>query len=961
MVVLAVSSSSASARTFYVRKSGNDRSAGTSATTAFKTLTRAFRERLASGDIIYIGAGTYSERMRVRPFAAVPVSLESGIPAGLALRPLRVVADLNGRFTGDRGNVVVAAQNRWAATLPLNSSVQFEGIVFGPSQRGNRFYGIYANGLTASVSLVNCTFRNLHHGVLVRTGNLTASNCLFTGTKHGVYGSKATRCILDKCRFEDSTSIAAVLHANDSHVQNCLIDQAKYGLHVRGFGIEPKVTISGLNVSRCTYGFYGVRSAVVMDGGNGRFIDCRYDVYLLDCDSEMSGLVVDKPSQRPLTLNRGTANVRGMNMISSQNHGIYAVNMDGLSISQSRFGRTPKWAVYAHGRDLSVTTSVFDGAHRGLYIQELTGRKTPELTGLSFSNCSKVGLQVVSSKVDLSEASKIEFSRCGYAVGLIRCTSKVRGLKLSSSKIPLYLSGGACELEDVTISNAGKYGMLAYRMDSFSGSRLTCTGAKSWGFYGSGKDLSLTDSNMSANGHGVYFDGQGSNDISLENVEIRGNAGYGLHVRNAPFHVPVGARLRIVENGGAGLHVRGNDIDLNGRSGIEISNNRIGLYANRTNVRLSGFRLSGNRFGVLQYHGHLECHGSTISGGKYGIYQFHSPVCMLDQTTVTGTSSWGVVLNNSQATSQRVTVTDCQITGCGGGLSAKMPHDSELIMTSSSIADNRSHGIHSWRATTRLTKTSIARNGGYGILHYDGALDVSESLLQGNRRFGLLVYGYQHPAAARMLARRNRMIGNGGGVYAYQVNDARVINNISARNRTYGVAVSVNGQGSADVWNNSIVDNRHGVWHQRGKASICNNIIANGDLNSSNTNSFGIYSDSGGAVVNHNLLFGQKKKYVNTTPGTGDVIKPPRFVDYARGDYRLASGSPAINAGTTAGRLTATDIDGLSRPMFNAFEIGAYEYPEKSGSVRILNWGELAEPPGSVMLDGKRPVKFLLQ
>ena len=114
-------------------------------------------------------------------------------------------------------------------------------------------------------------------------------------------------------------------------------------------------------------------------------------------------------------------------------------------------------------------------------------------------------------------------------------------------------------------------------------------------------------------------------------------------------------------------------------------------------------------------------------------------------------------------------------------------------------------------------------------------------------------------------------------------------------------------------------------------------------------------------TVVHNLLFGQKKKYVNATPGNGDVIKPPRFVDYAEGDYRLASGSPAINAGTSAGRLTSTDIDGLSRPMFDAYEIGAYEYARKSGSVRILNWGELAEPPRSVTLDGRSPLKPVLQ
>ena len=224
-----------------------------------------------------------------------------------------------------------------------------------------------------------------------------------------------------------------------------------------------------------------------------------------------------------------------------------------------------------------------------------------------------------------------------------------------------------------------------------------------------------------------------------------------------------------------------------------------------------------------------------------------------------------------------------------------------------------------------------------------------------------MVYGYENPGAARMSARRNRVTGNAGGIFAHQVDDAEVINNVSARNRTYGVAVNISGRGEADIWNNSIVDNRYGVWHVDGKATIRNNIIANGDLKSSTTNAFGIYRTSGTAEMSHNLLFGQRRKYVNTEPGTGDVIKPPRFMDYAKGDYRLAAGSPAINAGTSPGILTTIDIQGLPRPMFNAFEIGAFEYARKSGSVRILNWGEMASPPQAVILKGGQPLKSLLK
>jgi nitrous oxidase accessory protein NosD len=396
-------------------------------------------------------------------------------------------------------------------------------------------------------------------------------------------------------------------------------------------------------------------------------------------------------------------------------------------------------------------------------------------------------------------------------------------------------------------------------------------------------------------------------------------------------------------------------------SGIEVSDNGIGIYANRTDVKMSGFKLKGNGYGLLQYYGKLECRDSVFSGGRYGIDQVYSPQYLLENTTIFGTSSWGMVVSNSQAKAQKVTLKNSKILKCGGGLNATMRSDGELNVSGSSIAENRSHGIYSWRAKSVLTNTTVERNRGYGVLHYDGPLHLADSTIKDSGSYGLMVYGYLKPAAARVTAHRNRITGNSSGIFAYRVDDAEIVNNVAAGNKAYGIAVSVSGRGAADVWNNSIVDNRYGVWHLGGKGSIRNNIIANGDMKASSSNAYGIYRSGGVVDVGHNLLFGQQRKYVNMAPGTGDVIKPPRFVDYAKGDYRLAAGSPAINAGTSPGTLTTVDIDGLSRPMFDAFEIGAFEYPKKSGSVRILDWGEMAAPPSSMPLNGRPSFKSQLR
>ena len=81
---------------------------------------------------------------------------------------------------------------------------------------------------------------------------------------------------------------------------------------------------------------------------------------------------------------------------------------------------------------------------------------------------------------------------------------------------------------------------------------------------------------------------------------------------------------------------------------------------------------------------------------------------------------------------------------------------------------------------------------------------------------------------------------------------------------------------------------------------------------------------------------------MNVLPGEGDINKQPVFVDAAAGDLHLAAGSPAINSGADLSSLVSTDIEGNTRPSFRGFEMGAYEYLEPSGSIRVLDWNEVA-------------------
>jgi hypothetical protein len=70
--------------------------------------------------------------------------------------------------------------------------------------------------------------------------------------------------------------------------------------------------------------------------------------------------------------------------------------------------------------------------------------------------------------------------------------------------------------------------------------------------------------------------------------------------------------------------------------------------------------------------------------------------------------------------------------------------------------------------------------------------------------------------------------------------------------------------------------------------------------------------------------------YCCTTPlpsgGNGNFTNDPLFLGLSSGDVRLQSNSPCINAGRNAYVSTSTDLDGNSRAVGGAVDVGAYEF-----------------------------------
>lgn len=305
---------------------------------------------------------------------------------------------------------------------------------------------------------------------------------------------------------------------------------------------------------------------------------------------------------------------------------------------------------------------------------------------------------------------------------------------------------------------------------------------------------------------------------------------------------------------------------------------------------------------------------SMNNNGWVGLYGSDSRLVL--QNVVCSANAGGFHNNGTAGSPTQVTATDCQFNG------------------------NRWYGVSFSNSGSTLTRVqcnnSTEGNGAYIGGAATRNCTVTESQFLGNPGQGLNVSDLRD-----VVVDRNQIRQNGGwALFLYQNHSAVMRNNLVVNN-AYGCYVRDTGVG-AQVLNNTVANNTnaYGVFIESGIAEVRNNIIAN-------NNSYGLYSGSSSLTASNNLVYGHNwnSDYWTSSGqaapfGSNNVSKPPRFVDPTTFDYHLAKGSPAINAGYTLTSLVDYDFEANARPMYRAYEIGAYEYTNPSGSVRVVDWGE---------------------
>ena len=232
---------------YFIRTNGSDSNAGTSASTAWRTIGKALGSAgISSGDIVYIGAGKYRESTTIAMTSATAETL--------------IIGDIDGLQTGDAGEVILTTYLTNDKTLPLptslNAVINLSGRDFLTFR--NITFHSYASGSTltsttttaTNIKFINCLF------YLASNGSVTVTNITIG------YGVEAN-WLFEKCIFASNSgagvNITLASGAGPDYYANMMIKDCLFLMFGSSYGIAVSSSGSssgeggGVIVKNCTF------------------------------------------------------------------------------------------------------------------------------------------------------------------------------------------------------------------------------------------------------------------------------------------------------------------------------------------------------------------------------------------------------------------------------------------------------------------------------------------------------------------------------------------------------------------------------------------------------------------------------------------------------------------------------------------------------------------------------------
>ncbi len=307
---------------------------------------------------------------------------------------------------------------------------------------------------------------------------------------------------------------------------------------------------------------------------------------------------------------------------------------------------------------------------------------------------------------------------------------------------------------------------------------------------------------------------------------------------------------------------------------------------------------------------------------------------VIDGFVIDGVPAQGVKLSWTT----RIVVRNCTVRNCGN-VGVNGGHTTDVLVENNTISGNGSHGVYISNSSTGATiRSNVIRDNATAGIHHNGDVrylpgdgiihfsTIENNLIHDNGQNGINWDGVQDSTV-----RNNFIYGNAS-------------NGIRAFGPPNGAADSAEGPKNNVFVNNTIVVPASGGWCIRITDDLGNNVAFNNVLihEGSGGGSLSLDNTTGFASANNALTGRLSLDRGNTILSLADwqaagygqdsfeASSAQLFVAPASGDYHLAAGAPAIDAGTASfsgNTAPSTDNGGNARPQGAAHDAGAHERP----------------------------------
>ena len=332
--------------------------------------------------------------------------------------------------------------------------------------------------------------------------------------------------------------------------------------------------------------------------------------------------------------------------------------------------------------------------------------------------------------------------------------------------------------------------------------------------------------------------------------------------------------------------------------------------------------------------------GSTVHVAP-GTYQGGFQTTKSDITYVSDVK-WGAKIvpgsNNSRIEAwdnrgSNVTIDGFEIDGSGQSAGTRWLFGVYTTGSNSVVQNMKVHDIV--RDTTAWNAASTGQ-GGAGIMG-DGYYGGSNIKMLNNTVYNIgpagksssLVHGVYMATSGEVKGNLIYQVVGDGVTTWHDATNLKIVNNTIFE--AHGAAIMI---GAGDFYRSSAPHDY---------SQVSNNILY------ANTKGVEMYGQVGTHnTFTNNLVYGNGTNWsLKNATHTGTISADPKFVNYIAtggGDYRLAAGSPAIDAGTSTNAPTY-DLNGLARE--GAVDIGAYEFRSAASPTAPPAVPALPAPPSS--------------